>query len=152
MAPERSVGRFEADTIEYMRGVVPTEVIDDLQRRYRRAQGYNDEPMQGFGPAQTATRTMSARVDRLGDAPFYRLQLEVGPSAGGKPIEGRVVFLLHHTLPGYVRMVEAEEGRAWLEVITSGSFVAGAYLVAEGVRLSIDLAKLPGVPQDFRDN
>lgn len=63
-----------------------------------------------------------------------------------------VVFLLHHTLPNPVRRVQPQANAATLVVLSAGSFVAGAVVVGSNIKLALDLAALPDVPQDFRDN
>jgi hypothetical protein len=128
---------------------LPQDLIVDLRRRYAENTGYNDEPLAGFGPAEAGGLRLEGSVDPSeGGGFFFKVRLTVR----GVSLTDDVAFFLHHTLPHPIRVDEADDNNAAIDVRCAGSFIAGAYCARTGVRLSLDLAKLPGAPKEFRDN
>jgi hypothetical protein len=144
------------EAVQALAGVDP-ETRADIERRYAKDQSWHYEPFFAFGPQEIGGRRLEAKVFRYrGSKRFYRvsLTLQVPPAApapAGNPVAA--IFLLHHTMAEPIRRVPIVDGKAVLSVVCTGAFIAGAVVVGEPqTKLSLDLSKLPGAPQDFRDN
>ena len=132
---------------------VDAETVADIRRRYAKDDDWFYDPMEGFGAPQSNGRCIEAEVARLaGSKRFFEISLSVRVDAGA-PLASPVIFLLHHTFPDPIRRVTPVNGVAKLKLLSIGSFVAGALVVGEpATKLSLDLSKLRGVPQEFKDN
>jgi len=140
-----------AVSTEALAGVDPA-IVDDIVKRYASARAYMDEPIRGFGQAYADGIRFDADIRRLSQGiALFEVTLIVSATVAEELTEP-VVFLLHHTLPNPVRRVQPQNNVAKLSVLCAGSFFAGAVVVGTKTKLALDLAALPEVPQDFRDN
>lgn len=129
-------------------------MLDELAARYGRAIDYFDEPMASFGPSSAHGYSLEAQVrETTAGLGLFSITLSVrATEPGAAPLEGDVVFFLHHTLPECIRRVPVRDGEATLMILSAGSFIAGAALAGGKIRLSLNLAELPGVSMTFRQN
>ncbi len=117
----------------------------------RREPDPNDPHKHRFGGRAAANgKVLSAAVrSTKGDDDWFDVRLEVAAEPGGPPLEGDVVFHLHPTFSHNVVTQPASGGVARLRLTAWGAFTVGA-VTADGTRLELDLAELPGAPMAFR--
>jgi hypothetical protein len=85
-----------------------------------------------------------------GDPDWFRLDLRVIPTEGGK-LTGPVVFHLHNSFADPVREVEPRSSaEAALRLWAYGAFTVGALITQDGTTLELDLADLPDAPKAFK--
>lgn len=93
---------------------------------------------------------LSASVKR--DSPgWFRVDIEVRPTAPQRELDGTVHFYYHDTFSPSSEIVRVRDGVARTHVICYGGFTLGAVADEGKTPLELDLARIPGVPRDFRD-
>lgn len=103
-------------------------------------------------PAANSERALTANVEADEDDPdWYHIRVRLAPVGSGKPIEGRVYFLVHHTFPQAKVPVTAKNGQATLERYAYGAFTIIALADGGKTQLALDLATLPEVPIGFAE-
>lgn len=103
-------------------------------------------------PAVNSERALNAKVSVDKDDPdWYHITLTLAPVGSGKPIVGRVYFLIHHTFPQAKVPVTAKDGQAKLERYAYGAFTVVALADGGRTQLKLDLAELPDVPKGFAE-
>jgi hypothetical protein len=115
----------------------------------------SEDPWSGyFGghPAASGNKILIAKVERLSlPGPLYKIRLEVRSTNPLVPLTGLVKFFLHPTFSDPFPVREASNGVAELELIAYGSWTVGA-VCADGTELGLNLAKIPGVDEHFRNH
>ena len=115
-----------------------------------------DDPWKGQfgGKSQSGTRKIEASVREVGGFNPYQIQLMVSSTdPKHDPLKGSVQFFLHDTFKNDRPTVSVDgSGTASLTLRAYGSFTVGVLADGGRTRLELDLAELPGVPQDFKDN
>lgn len=103
-------------------------------------------------PAANSERALNATVVADEDDPdWYHITLTLAPVGAGKPIVGRVYFLIHHTFPQAKVPVTAKDGQAKLERYAYGAFTVVALADGGTTQLKLDLAEVPNIPKGFAE-
>lgn len=117
-----------------------------------------DDPWRGaFGGRNASDRAMlNATVSpQAGDGRFFKVQLVVAGITvdSQRQLAGQKVLLyLHPTFGNEVRVASfGADGRAVLDLFAYGAFTVGAIL-EDGTPLELNLATLPGAPDQFKLN
>jgi ribosomal protein L31 len=111
-----------------------------------------EDPEKGkWGNAKRRSkRTIDAQVTEV-NANWFRVTLKVRSTDERHPLTGDVVFHLHPTFPKSRRVVTAEDNVCTLEFECYGAFTVGAEADGGQTHLELDLSKLKGAPQPFRE-
>jgi hypothetical protein len=111
-----------------------------------------DDPQknQWGGKSRAGNRELKARVTAISER-LYRVELEVITTSSFNPLTGKVRFHLHPTFPNSVQDVEAVNGKAALTLISYGSFTVGAEADNGNTKLELDLEKVDGVSDEFKN-
>jgi MinD-like ATPase involved in chromosome partitioning or flagellar assembly len=111
-----------------------------------------DDPQKGqFGGKSALNgRRLSASVSTISDD-WFAIHFEVDSPGTATPLAGEVVFHLHPTFSPDVVRVEAQDGRAMLDLQAWGAFTVGVIADEGATRLELDLAKDSGFPRVFRE-
>lgn len=100
--------------------------------------------------AENSERALTAKIKKDEDDPdWYRIEVTLAAVGSGKPVVGRVYFLIHHTFPQAKIPVTAKDGQAKLERYTYGAFTVVALADGGRTKLKLDLAEVPNVPKGF---
>lgn len=127
--------------------------INEVLDRLSKARTWNDEPFRGFGPTSAQGFTLDVAVSPSKEyRDNFDLAAKIVSSAG--PLQaGAVAFLMHHTFARPVVLVDAASAaNPTIVGPVAESFVMGALIQEKGkpsVRLSLDMATIPGVPKAF---
>jgi hypothetical protein len=111
-----------------------------------------EDPQKGkWGRSKSRNRrTLDATVQELPSS-WFKVTLEVRSTDRKRPLTGEVVFHLHPTFPKARRVVSAKDGVCTLEFECYGAFTVGAETDGGETHLELDLSKLKGAPQLFRE-
>lgn len=114
---------------------------------------YPDDPQKGkWGMVSERNgRKITATVTQLSGR-LYSVKIQVLGTDPNNPLTGKVVFHLHNTFRNPNPSVEAEDNEAVLTLMVYGSFTVGAETDNGKTKLELDLAELPNVPKEFKDN
>lgn len=130
---------------------VDAATVDEIRKRYDAASKWDDEPLQGFGPAQAAGYTLSAEVTKAADNVY---SIKVSLKSGDAQESGKMFWLLHHSfLPEVVSACPLEAGLALYANTVSEAFWIGVVIPkagGEAVRLALDLGTAAGATDAFR--
>jgi len=113
---------------------------------------WNSDPNKdkfGSSPVANGLR-LSAEVSPLSeDGQLCAIRLWVTAEGDRPPLHGLVRFFLHPTFPRQEMQATAVDGVAELRLVAAGAFTVGAE-TEDGIRLELDLAQLPDIPEAFR--
>lgn len=130
--------------------------VDQSQIRKSASGLWHTDPNKGAFGGQPAVdgRRLEADVVPLGnDGSICTVTLRVRAESGYPPVTGPVAFHLHPTFNQPVVVVSPSEfGVAELRVLAAGVFTVGVEIESEHLRLELDLASLPDLPEKFRDD
>jgi hypothetical protein len=124
--------------------------------KFDRKKAPADDPQKyqwGENPRRNG-RLLSATVERL-DKTWFRIDAAVAATGDGKPLAPgtKVRFHIHNSFPRPVVIATAKNGVARISRVSFGSFTIGAEVANEpDTYLELDVAELPGVPDQFREN
>lgn len=115
-----------------------------------------DDPWKGVfgGRNKRNDRELSATVTTVsGREIYYTIHLEVTSTNARKPLTGVVQFFLHDTFKDSKPVIKVgPDGKAVLDLVSSGAFTVGALADNGDTRLELDLSELESAPLDFREN
>ena len=115
---------------------------------------YDSDPQKGQwgGHAVRNGRELSASIGPSKDdgEDWYQIALVVRSTDSSTPLTGIVKFHLHPTFPTPVKVDVNNLGEAHLELLAWGSFTVGAEADEGRTTLELDLAEVPGAPQQFK--
>ncbi|MFN8702639.1 MAG: pYEATS domain-containing protein [Rhodospirillales bacterium] len=115
----------------------------------RRPIHYPDDPHKGrFGEKSSHSGfrvTATFKADKSKDWTSIRLRVE-GPADDDDPVR----FYLHDSFEPDVEVAKFNDGHAELKVTAWGGFTVGLWLPIQQVELELDLAEVPGAPQNIR--
>lgn len=142
---QESMARFGADS----------SVIDDVVARYRIANAYQEDPMKGFGKAESDEFKMSVQIREEKDNTDDPFSVDIAIERVDGQQFGAVVAMLYHNsfdtpieFAPYVG--ERYSDQLWCEE----PFTIGAVVVLDGshktIRLAVDLEKVSDAPANFK--
>lgn len=114
---------------------------------------YADDPQKGRfgGQSQKNFRTLAASVKPTDDAFFYEVTIWVESTDQNEhPLEGEVIFYLHHSFRPSVTTIPVKDGKATLTIEAFGAFTVGVITDLGQTLLELDLSKDRSFPADFR--
>ena len=115
----------------------------------------SDDPQKGRWGKQPEAhgRRLSATVTSAALPSLYTVNLVVESTDVNYPLTGFVTFHLHPTFKNQDPIIAVKNGRAELTLNwVYGAFTVGAEADDGKTKLELDLAQLPGIPDEFRDN
>ena len=136
---------------------VDENLLEDIERRYKAAKTWNDEPIAGFAPQENDGFRLEASItERSRQSPNpFEVRLIVS-RVDKKPFRAIVVFLLHHSFYAPVRWQPVDGVEANLTISCSEEFFVGAMVVlpvptgTKTVALALDLSAVPNIPPGFK--
>lgn len=114
----------------------------------------NDDPQKGRfgGNSERNGLKISANVwQSTHSERFFEVLIRVESIDGSKTLTGRVYFYLHNTFRRPIRIVEACNGFAELNLLSYGAFTVGVLVEDDGTLLELDLSQDVRFPKSFRD-
>lgn len=115
---------------------------------------YQDDPLKAAwsGTQEDKGKRISATVEEIPGSGLYRLKIFVRSIYQQEPLQGKVQFYLHPSFSHPNPVVQAQNGEAYLQLISYGSFTLGAK-TEDGASLKLDLATdVPGVTETFKNS
>ncbi len=132
-----------------------TENLEALRANINKMAGSDsDDPQKGKwgGLSETNERKVSAKVESSDIPTLYKVTLEVISTHPNYPLTGFVKFHLHPSFNNSEPLIAVTDGKATLVLNTVyGAFTAGIEADEGATQLEIDLAELPGIPEEFKD-
>ena len=140
---EEEKEKEEAITQTSPRTRTPKPIVNPLDRQKGRWGG------------ESESNHRRLKIDRL---KIYKIDeycvfdLVVESSDPAQPLEGYVTFHLHQTYTPETRVIDVKNGEARLEEVSAyGAFTVGAEADKGNTHLELDLVKVKGFPQWFKD-
>ncbi len=116
---------------------------------------YNNDPQKDKwgGKPIAKGRELNAEVKKLGDSGYYSIDLIVQSlNPKGNPLTGFVAFHLHPSFANPNPVINVVKGKATLNLTAYGSFTVGAVCDNGQTKLEIDLEKIKGVDDNFKNS
>ena len=116
---------------------------------------YNNDPQKDKwgGKPIAKGRELYAEVKKLGDSGYYSIDLIVQSlNPKGNPLTGFVAFHLHPSFANPNPVINVVKGKATLNLTAYGSFTVGAVCDNGQTKLEIDLEKISGVDDNFKNS
>lgn len=116
---------------------------------------YNNDPQKDKwgGKPIAKGRELYAEVKKLGESGYYSIDLIVQSlNPKGNPLTGFVAFHLHPSFANPNPVINVVKGKATLNLTAYGSFTVGAVCDNGQTKLEIDLEKIAGVDDNFKNS
>lgn len=133
-------------------------LTDKAELKYQKGklQNPNDPQNKQWGEKSVNNRRqISASVTEVGKR-LYNIQIKVSSTdPKNNPLaENEIVMLALHDTFGDppLRVVPVKDGTADLQLLSYGSFTIGAFVDKGETELELNLAELPGVSEEFKNN
>ncbi len=114
----------------------------------------SDDPQKGRfgGSSERNGRKVSANVwQSTNSSRFFEVLIRVESTDTSTPLNGPVYFYLHNTFRRPIRIVQANNGFAELNLLSYGAFTVGVIVKDDGTLLELDLSQDINFPKSFRD-
>lgn len=150
----KSLGIPKGRLLEVLKSIDFKDIKARVETKLKAEKVAND-PQKGQwgGKPEVNSRRLSATVEAASMQGFYKVTLLVESTSDQIPLTGEVRFYLHDTFYNPERVEKVKEGKAVLELHgVWGSFTVGAVADNGATELELDLAELPGITEEFRNN
>ncbi len=151
----KSLGIPRSKFIEVLKQTQYKEFSKKLELETSKSPIVTKDPQkdQWGGKPEVNGRRMSAIVESSTMPGFFKVTIIVESIDEKKPLEGEVNFYLHDTFFNPEPVENVIDGKAILKLHgVWGSFTAGAVADGGATKLELDLAELPGIPEEFKNS